>query len=711
MPPNCASIGSTDRGQYLAPHKSWHPFITESPTPPPTNLYQQLLQHNTPSWLINHQKDYLANITITALHQLFDQPSRTVSDGSFKENIGVAAAIIESFDQQASIITTCPIPINTQHDGDAYRTELAGILLNLHIIHASETLLQSTGSFVLSCDDDEALNKSQFTNIFNTSFQHFDFLKSIQTITLKIKSKVTYQHVLGHAKDKVKRKLTRAEILNDYCDDLANTARTSLPPSPPCSSLLGEGLSLWRGPTKYYKNFDTQIRDLYFMKKALPIVCEKFQLSNPQFRSISWESLSEATSMMTPMKNIYIAKHVAVFLPIGKNMVRRGAWKAPHCPRCPHPLETSSHIIKCPSPASRKIFRSSMTSFNDWLDSTDTPAMLTTQILEITASWVQGTTIHPHESYTCPILHQIQLGWDHFMVGRLHTSFISFMQTHYINISSRRSPYTWAAVLIQKLWTIFHFPQCENRNKYVHNLDRITDSTRERQNLLNALTTAYTSEQSDNLLSKDRHLLDQPLPTLKKLPNALVRAWLEEFKVAQQSRDKIFSIEISAQASSLRSFLQPVSKPNPDIISCDFIPPSLPISQTLHPPAIIMPPPKFPPIRSNPPTRTLIPHRKIRPRSKRIQPRKQTQSRKKSSHPTPKPTMNSILRLPPIPTHISLNPHPFSTHTNDIVPSPPVTNQHFIAPSPSTLHSCPRRIKWANKGTKKDLLMGSWRPP
>jgi len=713
LPQNCASIGSTDRGQYMAALESWYPQPISSPIPPlPNNLYQQLLHEKTPLWLIQHQKEYLSNIPTSSLNHLFDQPSRAVSDGSFKDNIGAAAAIIESVDQKASIISTCPVPINTKKDGDAYRTELAGILLNLHIIQASEILLQSTGSFIVSCDNDEALNKSQFTNLINTSFQHFDLLKSIQHITSKIKSKVTYQHVLGHAKDKVKRKLTRAEILNDYCDELANTARTSLPPSSPTSSsLLGEGLSLWQDTTKFYKNFEAQIRNLYFQKKAPPIVCAKIGISKTQFHSISWDSLSEATSLMPPMKNIYIAKHVAGFLPIGRNMVRRGAWKAPHCPRCPYPIENSDHIIKCPNPASRKIFRSSMTSFNDWLESTDTPSTLITQILEVTASWVNGSILLPHKAYSYPILQQLQLGWDHFMVGRLHVSFIPFMTNHYTSIASKRSPHTWAAVLIQKLWSIFHFPQWENRNKYVHNLDKITDSSRERKDLLDALKTSYTSEKCVDLLSQDRHLLEQPLPTLKKLPNALIRAWLEEFNVAQQSRDRIFSSEITAQATSLRSFLLPVPKPCSTTNPCDHAPQSSLISQPPLPTAIIMPPPKFPPIRPKPNINKPIPYRKRKSHPKPNKPHKQTKSNKSASHPKSKTTTTYILRLPSIPSHMSLYPNPFSPNTKNDSTSPTIPTEHIHMLTPSTSHPCPLLDIWATKGTKKDLLMGSWRPP
>lgn len=61
-----------------------------------------------------------------------------------------------------------------------------------------------------------------------------------------------------------------------------------------------------------------------------------------------------------------------------------------------------------------------------------------------------------------------------------------------------------------------------------------------------------------NLLAKDKHILEQPLPVLLKLPNVLIQARLEKFKVAQYEQDKVFSSENTAQAESLRSLLIPI---------------------------------------------------------------------------------------------------------------------------------------------------------
>lgn len=476
-----ATITSTDRGQYLAAMESQAPHAPTHPTRVPHNLYDQMIKDQVPYQLLTHQKQYLQSLTPAKLEPFFSQPVRVVSDGSFKSNKGAAATIMETIDQTKSLVFTTRVPINAnKDDGDPYRTELFGLLFSLHVLQSSEHLTKMKGRYIISCDNDEALHKSQYTHPIHTSFKHHDVLRSIQHLTKTIKSDLAYEEVLGHAKDKVRRTLTRTEILNDHCDELANLARISLPDLDIRKiQMVGEGLSIFHQQSKIYKNMPTQISDIYYEIKAKPTICEKFHINHHQFIHINWKALHHATTLISPMHIIYISKHVTGFLPIGKNMTRRGAWKAPYCPRCNHPIETTSHLIQCPSPAARKITRTSSTKLQSWLESTDTEPSLILPIIEITSIYIHNLSIPQQLSYPTPIKSQLQLGWHHFMQGRIHSSFETHMTNHYSSIQSRRSASTWVAILIHKIWTIYHFPQWINRNKYVHNLDRVTVSSRE----------------------------------------------------------------------------------------------------------------------------------------------------------------------------------------------------------------------------------------
>jgi len=711
-----ATISSTDRGQYMAALESHTPNATTIPTPAPTNLYDQMIMDQVPHQLLTHQKQYLQSLTPTKLEPFFHQTVRAVSDGSFKSNKGAAAIIFETQNQSNSLVFTTRVPINAnKEDGDPYRTELFGVLFSLHVLQSSERLTRQKGHYIISCDNDEALHKSQYTNPIHTSFKHHDILRSIQHITTTINSTLIYEEVMGHAKDKVKRKLTRAEILNDHCDELANIARISLPELPIQDiQMVGEGLSIFHHNTKMYKNMPAQISDIYFKRKAKPIICEKFNINLHQFAHINWDAISHATSLISPMHNIYISKHTTSFLPIGKNTERRGAWKAPFCPRCQHPIETTSHLIQCPSPAARKITRSSSTKFQTWLESTDTDPSLILPIIEITSSYIHNLPIQQQPGYPTPINSQIHLGWHHFMQGRIHTSFQHHMASYYTSIKSRRTASTWVAILIQKIWTIYHFPQWTNRNKYVHNLDRITTSSRERLNLIASLEQAYKSEDQLNLLAKDRHLLERPLQALKKLPNALIRAWLLEFQTAASARDKIFNAETAKSSAILRSFL---TKHNTSTR-----PPSqiqTPIIRTISIPQQILPIPHF-----NSPTQEprLSPTPHISSRKNRSRKRKAT-STTKLPHPQKQRTTNNTrhcLRTPHIPPQHTLQNTTteilYPTNITTTLTRVPVSNiGRYVLdidyPHEPTPNAQAKPFTWNTNGTKTDLMRGSWRPP
>ena len=504
------------------------------------NLLQQLQYDGAPSWITQHQEPYLRSITKSYIESfLLQKTSRVVFDGSYKEDKGAAAIILENINLHHSIIITSLVPANIgTHENDAYRSEAVGVLAGLILLKSMQNLSPIPHTFTISCDNDEVLRKAEHTTLVHSKFKHQDIIKSLIYTRNSISFQLLYEEVLGHAKRKVTRKLTRLEELNDYCDILANQARVSLPViHPSLNTAPGEGPTLWHKHRKLYSDVSPTLHHQYFRRKAKPIIMEKHSISQTEFEAIDWTATAKAASLLSPSSCIYISKHITGFLPIGKNMVRRGQWREPSCPRCQFPLETTAHLFQCPHSSSKKIFQASLQRLEAWLVSVFTDATLTDQILEIITLWRGNAQINTNPNYLSPINNQIQLGWKHFMHGRLHSSFREFMHSHYSSINSKRQSSTWAAILVQKIWTILHKPQWESRNKFVHNLDRITETSRERLNLQSELKTTYNSEIKENLLQCDQFLYDESLSTLRKLPNASIRAWLKSFDTAKKARD------------------------------------------------------------------------------------------------------------------------------------------------------------------------------
>ena len=94
------------------------------------------------------------------------------------------------------------------------------------------------------------------------------------------------------------------------------------------------------------KDFNTQTPPfvtIYFFEKCKSTIITHHNLPGSQaFASIDWEGIDLVSSYLSLTTNI--SKFVTHFLPVGKNVHRRGSWQEPHCPLCEKPVETASHI-------------------------------------------------------------------------------------------------------------------------------------------------------------------------------------------------------------------------------------------------------------------------------------------------------------------------------------------------------------------------------
>ena len=96
--------------------------------------------------------------------------------------------------------------------------------------------------------------------------------------------------------------------------------------------------------------------------------------------------------------------------------------------------------------------------------------------------------------------------------------------------------------------------QWESRNIYVHKLDEIVQATREREDIQTEVTDLYLSELSESLLAADQHLFQLPLQELVKGPNAHLKAWVQEFRMAIAARDRIFHPDAPRESARFRSW-------------------------------------------------------------------------------------------------------------------------------------------------------------
>ena len=370
-------------------------------------------------------------------------------------------------------------------------------------------------------------------------------------------------------------------------------------------------------------------------------------------------------------------------------------------------------------------------------------------------AWIDDPTLSDYTTSCEPILCQLRIGWIHFMLGRIHTTFTEHQKRHYQTLGIQRKPQSWTVQLISKLWTTILRPIWTIRNSHVHNPNGYSASLRLLSDVKKEAKELYMSTEVSSLHHSDQMLFTPTLETILSRTYHQIKAWCTSVEIAIQSA-----------ADSLRTNNDP-QQPN--------LPFSLLTQAPQVPPAPSLPPPL--PTAHNTPSLTPLERRLLRRRMKSsrsntiITPPAQLPSTSQSLRQPTNPPLTRPRNIPGEPNH-RINPRTLQSqsdvppvdvvNSNPPVPHPPTQRQRgrprqsksapphtnptpIIAPHPHTavsehptdrperraVHekrpsrsaSLPRRTHqpvnirgtlnyiWSHEEDKKKLLQGSWRPP
>ena len=144
-----------------------------------------------------------------------------VSDGSFKDEAGTAAWIIENELETQRIMGTVVVP-GYGSDQSAYRSEIAGLYATALVVEIIKEVWGLTkGGILMGCDGIEALNQSLNIqkNMTVCHQQQFDILSGIQGYVRTSNIEYLPFHVKGHQDSKKKLKdFNRLELMNVEVD-------------------------------------------------------------------------------------------------------------------------------------------------------------------------------------------------------------------------------------------------------------------------------------------------------------------------------------------------------------------------------------------------------------------------------------------------------------------------------------------------------------
>jgi len=566
LPENCSLASAEREGNgytYVKYYGSSKEKLNQNPS---VNMSDTSILPFRPSQDWMHKSSNLEQVSKEDLEAMMTEPVRIVADGSFKKNHSSMAVILEPLSQTQQIITAGPVPANFSsptHTTDPYRSEMAGLLAGITIMEKIEEVTKMKTKVILSCDNDAALKVASSFTYFNARMKHYDIARSLITGSKRIRSKITAEKVMGHAEEKQgKRKATRTEILNQSCDRLAKQARKTYKPIGN-RQLDGEGLTLWYKDQKINHDVKSHVEHIYMSKRAERILCTKYAWDRTQFHDVDWRANGKAMSMVTVSTRIWIAKLVTKFLPIGRNMQRMNKWTMSHCPRCEVAEETHDHLLQCKHVPSYELLQTQLSKLRDWMVKMKTPQQLETQLIAYISKYLHMPTVTiilPHLA----IQQQLQLGeWEHFMQGRLHSTFSEYMDKIYEQMGEKRkSGHMWSAGLIQRLWTLIHRPIWELRNKYVHQKLNEAKITRNREELLAKVRNRFVTTTPSSLLTRDQHLFEKPIDEILQSTDMTQRAWLVAVDVACRERDKAGERDIIEANMTLMKWMRETSPTN-----------------------------------------------------------------------------------------------------------------------------------------------------
>jgi len=299
----------------------------------------------------------------------------------------------------------------------------------------------------------------------------------------------------------------------------------------------------------------------------------QFGWNENQFQSIAWQASERAMGMMSSAMNIRISKFVTKTLPVGHIMERRESWKESFCPRCGCDEETPQHVIQCNDKDARTIVKKSLAKFEKILCRLHTEKTLQLQLLKHVSEWITIGEIQLSASSLIPFQKQYHLGWTHFMEGRIHESFQTYMDSYYKKIGNKKTGEIWVSVVIQSIWTHIFNPMWEHRNKAVHAKEIKGKLSREVLNLNYTVRDLYQKAQDTQLLFQDRHLLEEKLSQLLKSPTGRKRGWISSMQIALRECQKTIDAENLQMRNAMRRFCETGTCLNTPLTSCSYCPP------------------------------------------------------------------------------------------------------------------------------------------
>jgi len=249
--------------------------------------------------------------------------------------------------------------------------------------------------------------------------------------------------------------LDRWATLNVLMDAQAKNFLPYARQAPRHQEVWGAPWSLWLGEKKITSDITNAIYALVHDPDSRDYWTKKPEITQEAFDLVNWASIGVAMSELKLSRRVFVAKHCSGMCGVEKFMKRWKEWDHDLCPRCGEP-EDSPHVWLCTGFDANKVWETSMTTLNHWMNSVDTNPDIVEVVLELLRSWrtAQPTKDNPFAHLNQAWDNQIIVGGHRMFEGWVVRDWETLQQQYYNIIRSRRSGKRWTMEFIKKLWNI-----------------------------------------------------------------------------------------------------------------------------------------------------------------------------------------------------------------------------------------------------------------
>ena len=464
--------------------------------------------------------------TETQLNQLKESVEKEeligCTDASTKDGISTASFKFQTKEGitvlQGEALIPGPAELQCSHRG-----EMGGAAAALTYLQAAMDYKRiKRGKVQFGCDSDNVVNVGlQQQQTTNSLADHYDLVRRCQDAREEMLPVVIIPvKVKGHT-DNLRRRKTTMEKMNIECDERAGRRRREAkrnPDTTPEASLISHWqLAHQEIPilVKLQDNIRLRIQEYNAFEYWTETNYNK--MTTKAFYNVHWDAMGKAMTSSTLYKRQFIAKHATGHCGVGKMMRRWGFRKSDRCPRCNRSNETALHVITCQHETANEKWDEGIKQFQEWLGQQKTDPSIISAIISNLRKWRKSGGIFGHH-YDKPtekaLKEQNEIGWDHFMLGRISQQWKTLQEKYYKRLNLRKTGDTWARELIKEIWSL-HWTIWNQRNETLHNTGnhKVLGTKEYEREIQKELTEGYAF-----LLPNEKYLL-------KGITMGKVRKW------------------------------------------------------------------------------------------------------------------------------------------------------------------------------------------